>query len=87
MAGVDPACEVYVTNLDARPNSQNRSEPGPRPAYEHAEWYKRDGNSCRYCKTVGHNTSCCAKLYGKNNRGKDMPEATKAANQAIVDRQ
>jgi len=36
MAGVDPACEVHVTDLDERPNSQNRSEPGPRPAYEHA---------------------------------------------------
>ena len=88
MAGVDPAYEVYVTDLDSQPNSQNRSEAGPRPAYEHADWYRRDGNSCRYCKTVGHNTSCCDTLYRKRNRGaKGMPEATKAANQAIVDHQ
>ena len=87
MAGVDPAYEVHVTDLDERPNSQNRSEPGPRPAHEHAGWHKRDGNSCRCCKTVGHNTSCFDKPHSKNNRGKDMPEATKAANQAIVDRQ
>lgn len=87
MADADPAYEMYVTDLDARDNSQNRSEQGPRPAYEHADWYKRDGNSCRYCKTVGHNTSCCDKLYGTKNRGKDMPAAMKAANQAIVDRQ
>ena len=87
MADADPAYEVYVTELDARDNSQNRSEQGPRPAYEHADWYKRDGNSCRHCKTVGHNTSCCDKLCATKNRGKDMPAAIKTANQAIVDRQ
>ena len=76
----NPVYEAYVAE-----RGLDRSEVGPRPAYQHAEWYKRDGSSCRYCKVTGHNTAVCNKLYKKNNRGAVMPDSMSSANQAILD--
>lgn len=75
--------EVYLANL----KSQNKpvDKPGPRPAYEHAEYYRVDGNSCRYCKSLDHNTALCEKLYRRENNGKAMPKQLIEGNRRILE--
>lgn len=58
-------------------------EIGPRPAYEHPRWYRRDGGACRYCKAITHNTALCKKLYNKVN-GSEMPSDLISANTKIL---
>ena len=55
--------EYYAYVADLKSKGRSVDEAGPRPAYEHPEWYRRDGNSCRFCKAIDHNTAPCNKLY------------------------
>ena len=77
-----PEYEAYVADLRAK--GRINDEPGPRPAYDHPEWYRRDGNSCRFCKALDHNAAICPKLYKRVNDGKDMPKALLEANRRIL---
>ena len=41
---------AYVADLKQKGKATD--EQGPRPAYDHPEWYRRDGTSCRFCKAL-----------------------------------
>ena len=84
LATADPEYEAYVISREQNAGL-NRAEIGPRPAYQHAAWYVRDGNSCRYCKSVGHNTAVCDVLYKTINKGSTMPDELIKKNQAVID--
>ena len=77
-----PEYAAYVAEL--RKSGRLDGEVGPRPAYEHPEWYRRDGHSCRFCKSLKHNTALCPKLYERVNPGKTMPKSLVEANKAIL---
>ena len=77
-----PEYTAYVADLKS--SGKVNDEAGPRPAYDHPEWYRRDGNSCRFCKTMGHNAAICTKLYKKVNDGKEMPATLLEANRRIL---
>lgn len=79
----DPAYLAYVA--DRKATGKVDSEPGKRPAYDHPEWYRRDGNSCRFCKALNHNAATCNRLYRRQNNGRDMPKSLRDANQRILE--
>ena len=76
---------AYVAELKAK--GILNGEKGKRPAYEYPKWYRRDGKSCRFCKSVTHNTAVCTKLYKRENDGKEMPKSLIESNQRILDAQ
>jgi len=78
----NPRYEAYVAQR-VKDGHIKPGEVGPRPAYEHPRWYRRDGGACRYCKATTHNTALCKKLYNKVN-GSEMPSDLISANTKIL---